>query len=220
MGQGLKNHEECNYLNNMIVGPKYKICKRLGNGVFEKCQTQKYTLSEARRDSQRGRKRPRMLSDYGKQLIEKQRVRFTYGITERQLTRYVREAMEKKGVDVQDTILQTLEKRLDNIVFRLGLAPTRRAARQMVSHGHITVNNKKASIPSHIVSIEDTIGIRERSEKTLLFNSLKDRLTEYKIPGWLTFNEKKMEGKVKSDPTKDNTEAMFDLTVVMEFYSR
>ena len=132
----------------MKTGPRYKICKRLGNGVFEKCQTQKFTLSESRRSFQ-GR-RPRQISDYGKQLLEKQRVRFTYGITEQQFVNYVNSATKKEG-DAAATLLSTLERRLDNVVYRLGLAPTRRAARQMVVHGHILVNGKKAAIPSHVV---------------------------------------------------------------------
>ena len=201
----------------MKTGPRYKICKRLGNGVFEKCQTQKFTLSESRRSFQ-GR-RPRQISDYGKQLLEKQRVRFTYGITEQQFVNYVNSATKKEG-DAAATLLSTLERRLDNVVYRLGLAPTRRAARQMVVHGHILVNGKKAAIPSHVVKVGDTVSVRDKSRESSLFTDLADRQAEWKAPSWLTFNVKKMEGAVKSEPTKDNTETMFDLRIVMEYYSR
>src|SRR3989344_7285371 len=108
----------------MIIGPRYKICKRLGSGVFEKCQTQKFQLSEARRGAKRrtGRK-PRTLSDFGRQLLEKQKVRYAYGVPERQLARYTREAVEGTG-DPTVSLLSRLETRLDNVVYRLGLAPT------------------------------------------------------------------------------------------------
>lgn len=204
----------------MITGPRYKICKRLGNGVFEKCQTQKYTLSESRRKSGQGGRRPRALSDYGKQLLEKQRVRFTYGITEKQLATYVQKAMKKKGTEATETLLSMLERRIDNVVFRLGLAPTRRAARQMVVHNHILVNGKKAAVPSHIIEVSDVVSVRERSKKSSLFEGMKERLAEWSVPTWLIFNNKKMEGSVKSEPSKQNTETMFDLRVVMEYYSR
>jgi len=212
------DHLSLDEYNIMKVGPRYKICKRLGNGVFEKCQTQKFTLSEGKRGFKMGR-RPRQMSDYGKQLIEKQRVRYTYGITEKQLVNYVKEATQKEG-DATETLLEILERRLDNIVYRLGLAPTRRAARQMVSHEHILVNGKKAGIPSHTLKQGDVIGVREKSQKTPLFTDFTDRQAEWKSPTWLTFNIKKMEGVIKSMPNKDNTETMFDLGVVMEYYSR
>lgn len=215
-----REHVNHDAYRNMKVGPRYKVCKRLGNGVYEKCQTQKYTLSELRKKAGQRQGRPRQVSDYGKQLIEKQRVRFTYGITERQLTRYVNEATKKTG-DSTETLLAKLEQRLDNIIYRLGLAPTRRAARQMVVHGHVLVNGKKAAIPSHSIKKTDQITIKDTSKKkTALFENLTERLAEHKAPNWLTFNIKSMEGTLKSTPNKDNTETMFDLSVVMEYYSR
>lgn len=164
-------------------------------------------------------KRPRQVSDYGKQLLEKQRVRFTYGITEKQLVNYVNDATKKTG-DATESLLGTLERRLDNVVYRLGLAPTRRAARQMVVHGHILVNGKKAAIPSHIVKQDDKITVKEKTKQSNLFIDLSDRQAEWRAPNWLSFNLKKMEGAVKNIPTKDNTETTFDLGVVMEYYSR
>lgn len=202
----------------MKVGPRYKICKRLGNGVFEKCQTQKYMLRETQRKMTG--KRPRMLSDYGKQLIEKQRVRFTYGITEKQLSRYVKEAVATKGTESAEMLFETLESRLDNVVFRMGLAPTRRAARQMVTHGHIKVNGKKVTIPSYITKEKDVVSVASRSKGSKLFEGLTDRLTETARPIWVTMDVKKMEGSLKNVPSRQNTETMLDLGVVLEFYSR
>jgi len=204
----------------MKVGPRYKVCKRLGNGVYEKCQTQKFTLSEARKKTRMTGRRPRQLSDYGKQLIEKQRVRVTYGITEKQLVKYVKGASQKKGSEVTAELLSTLERRLDNIVYRVGLAPTRRAARQMVVHGHILVDGKKAAIPSHVIKEGEKISVRDKSKDSSLFEAFKDRQADMSVPTWMTFNSKKMEATLKAEPTKDNTETMFNLGVVMEYYSR
>lgn len=145
----------------MILGPRYKICKRLGNTVFEKCQTQKYAVAEARRGMKRGR-RPRQLSDYGKQLLEKQRVRFTHGISEKQLSGYVKAATSKQG-EPTVTLRRLLEMRLDNVLFRLGLASTRRSARQMISHGHIMINGHKVTIPSYQTKVDEVITVRGKS---------------------------------------------------------
>lgn len=214
----VRANEKRDEYNIMKIGPRYKICKRLGNGVFEKCQTQKYTLREPQRKT--GGRRPRMLSDYGKQLIEKQRVRFTYGITEKQLAKYVREAIATKGTESTEMLFETLESRLDNVVFRIGLAPTRRAARQMVTHGHIKVNGKKVSIPSYITKEKDVISVASRSKDSKLFEGLGDRLAETTRPVWVEVNVKKMEGTLKNTPSRQNTETMLDLGVVLEFYSR
>jgi small subunit ribosomal protein S4 len=203
----------------MITGPRYKICKRLGNGVFEKCQTQKYAVSESRRGMGSRGRRPRQLSDYGKQLLEKQRVRFTYGISEKQLSGYVQKAVLKQK-DPVTKLRQLLEMRLDNIVFRLGLAPTRRAARQAVSHGHIKVNGGKVTIPSYQTKVGDSVTIRDKSKESPLFTELEERHMESTSPKWLLFNPKKIEGIIKSLPGVDDAETSYDLTIVMEFYSR
>ncbi len=205
----------------MIVGPRYKVCKRLGNAVYEKCQTQKYALSESRRQAARriGMRRPRMPSDYGKQLLEKQRVRVTYGMTEKQLSRYVDMANKKQG-DSGNNLLILLETRLDNVIFRLGLAQTRRGARQMVSHRHIRVNDKKAGIPSHHVSENDVITVREKSKNSPLYDHIKEAEKERSVPTWLVFDRSRMEGKVKNIPAKESIDALFDIGIVMEYYSR
>jgi small subunit ribosomal protein S4 len=205
----------------MKVGPRYKIGKRLGSAVFEKCQTQKFTLSEQRSSAaKRGRRRRGGVSDYGKQLLEKQRVRFMYGITEKQLSRYVKTALKQKGETATENLLKTLETRLDNTVFRFGLAPTRRAARQMVAHGHIQVNGKKMTIPSHQVGEGDTVTVREKSKKGAMFTDFSERVKDITVPTWLKLDSKKLEGSIRGVPAKDNTETPFDMTVVMEYYSR
>jgi small subunit ribosomal protein S4 len=203
----------------MIIGPKYKIAKRLGAPVFEKTQTQKFAISEARTVVRKKTGRPGGASDYKKQHIEKQKMRFVYGVSEKQLRRYVDEAFQRNVQPIQD-LVGRLESRLDNVVNRLGLAKTRRLARQMVSHGHILVNGRRLNIPSHKVKIGDVISVREASKQSPLFSTIHESLDDYRAPAWLTLDAKKMEGTMKSAPTYEPTECLFDPQQVLEFYSR
>lgn len=197
--------------------PKYKIGRRLGAGVFDKCQTSKFVASSQRK-AKSNNKRPKPLSEYGQQLIEKQKIRFSYGITERQLSNYVKEASSKKGGSIQERLFEMLEHRLDNVVYRLGLANSRRLARQMVSHGHIKVNNIRVTIPSYRVKIDDIVTPRDGSRTSALFANLPERLKAYKQPVWLSLDVNKIEGKVTAKPK--NTEGFINLGSVLEFYSR
>jgi len=203
----------------MLRKPRYKVGRRLGAGVYEKCQTQKFALSEARHaKSQRGKRRRKNLSDYGLQFIEKQKVRYTYGITEKQFSNYVKDAVKSKESNAATVLYESLETRLDNTVYKLGLAATRVQARQLVSHGHFLVNGRKLTIPSFRVKKGDIIKIREGSQKSVLFTNLEKRLKEYELPAWLEFNVSKVEGSMKGKPQK--TDTFLDLNAVLEFYSR
>ena len=202
----------------MKIGPKFKIAKRLGAPIFEKTQTQKFALSEARGGRMKKR-RPGQMSDYKRQLIEKQKMRFTYGVSEKQLRRYVNEAVTKSNQPIA-LLMGRLEARLDNTVYRLGLAKTRQFARQMVSHGHIVVNGRKLTVPSHKVRPEDMIAVREGSKNTGLFTTLADTHESAGVPAWLSFDVKKMEGKVTAAPTYQPSEILFDPAQVLEYYSR
>jgi len=202
----------------MKIGPKFKIAKRLGAPIFEKTQTQKFELSLARGGRRSTRRRGQM-SDYKRQLIEKQKMRFTYGITEKQLRRYVDEAVEKSNKPV-NVLMERLESRLDNVVYRMGLAKTRLLARQITSHGHIMVNGKKLTVPSHKVKIGDVISVREGSRQTGLFINLAETHEGVSVPAWLTFDVKKLEGTMKSLPVYVPAETLFDPEQVLEFYSR
>jgi small subunit ribosomal protein S4 len=202
----------------MKIGPKFKIAKRLGAPIFEKTQTQKFALSNAKQGRTVKRK-PGQMSDYKRQLIEKQKMRFTYGITEKQLRRYVDEAIAK-GEQPVITLYSRLELRLDNAVYRLGLAKTRRLARQIVSHGHITLNGRRMTIPSHKVTVDDVIGIREQSKQSPLFLGIADTHEAASVPAWLSMDIKKLEGKVTGTPDYSPTETLFDPEQVFEFYSR
>lgn len=203
----------------MKIGPKFKIAKRLGAPIFEKTQTAKFELSVAR-GGRRTTKRPGQASDYKRQLIEKQKMRFSYGISEKQLRRYVDEAIAKEGHKPVALLMDRLETRLDNVVYRLGLAKTRQFARQMVSHGHIVVNGKRLNVPSHKVRVGDVITVREGSKSSVMFAELAEKHEAISVPAWLTFDAKKLEGTVKGAPQFNPAEAMFDPEQVMEYYSR
>lgn len=202
----------------MINKPKYKIARRLGTGIFEKTQTQKFALREGRRTERR--ERPRARSAFGIQLLEKQKARVSYGINERQFAKYVREALARKGSKPDENLFSRLETRLDNIVYRLRLAPTRQAARQMVSHGHITVNSVRITIPSYNVKQGDIIKIREASIKKALFQNLQDRLKDNAPPAWLSFDSEKGTGVVQGRPKLVTSELLFDISAIFEFYRR
>lgn len=198
----------------MISKPKFKICRRLGPGVYDKCQTAKFSVAPKLKKGAR----PKQLSEYGKALVEKQKVRFSYGITERQLSNYVGFAIKAKGAGAADKLYERLEARLDNVIYRMGLAHTRRLARQMVSHGHFIVNGHKVTIPSYETKAGDIIKIREGSKGSKLFDALSEKLKEYNPPAWLAFNVEKGEGSIKDKPK--NIETFLDLNAVLEFYSR
>jgi small subunit ribosomal protein S4 len=201
----------------MISKPKFKIGRRLGAGVYDKCQTPKFSASSGKFAGP-GARRPKALSEYGAQLIEKQKIRFSYGITERQLSNYVEKASHIKGAGTAEKFYEELESRLDNVVYRMGLAPSRRAARQMVSHGHFIVNNHRITIPSYEVQPKDIIKIREGSKIKKIFDNLTERLKDYNPPSWVTFDVSKMEGLILAKPK--NVETFLDLNAVLEFYSR
>jgi small subunit ribosomal protein S4 len=202
----------------MKIGPKFKIAKRLGAPIFEKTQTQKFELSLAR-GGRKTNRRPGQMSDYKRQLLEKQKMRFTYGITEKQLRRYVDEAVEKSNQPVT-LLMERLESRLDNVIYRMGLAKTRRLARQVASHGHFCVNGKKMTIPSHRVKVGDVVSIREGSRQIGLYINLADTYEPAAVPAWVTFDVKKLEGTMKALPVYNPTETLFDPEQVLEFYSR
>jgi small subunit ribosomal protein S4 len=205
----------------MKVGPKYKIAKRLGASVFEKTQTQKFAIAAER--GGRTKKRGRGPTEFGRQLLEKQKVRITYGLSEKQFSAYVASAMgthTTAEITPSDVLHRHLELRLDNVVYRLGLTPTRRAARQMVSHGHITVDGRKTTVPSRQVRVGDVIGIREGSKDLPLFENYAVRFAEMSLPQWLTWDVKKMQGGVANMPTFDSAAPAGDFATVFSYYSR
>lgn len=204
----------------MKTGPKYKICRRLGSSVFEKCQTQKYMLSESRKGKKMGRPKKKMLSDMGKQLLEKQKIRFTYGISDKKLSDYVSRVDIKLEEDPSSQLISMLESRLDNVVYRLGLADTRRMARQLVSHGHIVVGGRKTTVPSYEVSPGDQISVREGSKQKGVFTDLGQKIQNYQVPSWLNFDVANMSGEMLRKPAGMEVEVDFDPVMVIEHYKR
>jgi small subunit ribosomal protein S4 len=204
----------------MKTGPKYKLAKRLGATVFEKTQSQKFAIAQERAERNRTKRRPRGASEFGKQLLEKQKVRVTYGISERQFSKYVKMATASHEVNPADTLHQLLETRLDSVVYRLGLAKTRRFARQMVSHGHIMVNGKRSTVPSQQIYPGDRIAVREASRKSAMFDGYADRFMERPLASWLSFDPKGMQGGVQEMPAANAADTAGDLSAVLSFYSR
>lgn len=200
----------------MIIGPKYKIARRLGANIFEKTQTAKFALRQERKAG-KGPYRPK--GQFATQMLEKQKARLSYGMGERQFKKYVKESVAKKGNTAQ-TLFVRLESRLDNVVYRLGFASTRLAARQMISHGHITVDGKKVTIASFSTRAGEKISLRVSSQKKVIFANFDEKMKTVKVPTWLSYDADKKTATVESEPKYSPTEHLFNLGSVIEFYSR
>ena len=165
-----------------------------------------------------GGNRRKKVSEYGAQLKEKQKVKFVYGVQEKQFHRYYLKATNMKGV-TGDNMLRLLELRLDNVVYRLGLAKTRRMARQVVVHGHIRVNGQKVDIPSYSVKVGDVITLRARSAEMDMFKSLREGTTVL-TPKWLTFDAPNLTGNVNALPAREDIDMQIQENMIVEYYSR
>ena len=159
----------------------------------------------------------RAASEFGQQLLEKQRIMFSYGLRESQMRRIFKEASRKKEA-ITETLINLLERRLDNTVFRLGFAPSRITGRQYVSHGHILVNGRKVTIPSFRVKIGDVITVKPSSLTSLIFKDVSSNIKKYEAPNWLSVDKDKLEGRIKSLP--HDIEIPFDINLVVDYYSR
>ena len=199
----------------MLIGPRYKIARRIGPDIFPQTQSPKYAL-RAGRVIVKGYGR----SEFGAQLKEKQRARFSYGLSERQFSRYVKNAVARKGVRDDEALYTELEMRLDNVIYRFGIAPSRQASRQYVSHGHFTVNGTRVNIPSYKTKIGDVIKIRKASEAKTLFVALRDSIRDHQNPVWLRFDLQKVEGTVVGKPKLVRSELPFNIGAILEFYRR
>lgn len=157
------------------------------------------------------------MSEYGLQLREKQRAKFIYGVLERQFRTTFKKAASKKGITGENLLIM-LEERLDNVVFRMGLATTRREARQLVVHSHFTVNGKKVNIPSYIVKAGDVIKVKEKSQSSPKFKEIKEM--QVGVPAWLSVDRDKLEGKVLADPTRDQIDTPIEERLIVELYSK
>lgn len=202
----------------MKIGPKYKIARRLGSAVFEKTQTAKFALNEQKKTKNTRNKRPS--SVFGQQLLEKQKVRYTYCINEKQLKNYVKKVIDASKTNQSDLLFKTLESRLDNVVLKAGFAKSRLMARQAVSHGHFTVNGRRVNIPSYMVKKDDIIAVREGSKTKKLFEEAEKSLNEANTPAWLKVNAKDLSVQITGEAVYAPQELHFDLNSVMEYYKK
>lgn len=167
------------------------------------------------------KRRPTPLSEYGRQLQEKQDLKSQYNLREKQLKNYVKAALSgTSGRDSTELLLQNLERRLDNVVFRAGLAPTRKQARQMVTHGHFMVNGRKVDVPSFQIKKGDTVTVRPSSKERPLFKNILLGLKKYEAPAWLSLNKETMEIAVQQLPTFQEANPSVEIPLIFEFYSR
>ena len=177
-----------------------------------------YTDEKAAQLGKAAGPRRKKVSQYGQQLKEKQKVKFVYGVLEKQFEKYYTKATNMKGI-TGDNMLQLLEQRLDNVVYRLGLGKTRRAARQIVVHGHIRVNGQKVDIPSYSVKVGDVITLRQKSAESELFKGLREGTTAV-TPKWLTFDAANLTGTVVALPAREDVDFEPQMQMIVEFYSR
>ncbi|MFH0780241.1 MAG: 30S ribosomal protein S4 [Parcubacteria group bacterium] len=210
------------------LNPKCKQCRREGVKLFlkgdrcfgSKCAIVKRNFIPGMHGEKQGRGGSGRMTGYGMQLREKQKAKRTYRILERQFRNYFKKAVRRKG-DTRSILFSLLEKRLDNAVYRAGFAANRDQARQLVNHGHFTVNGKKVTIPSFQVDIKDKIGIRPSSlAKMESFKTLGERLKGKEIPEWLAVEPKELTAVVVGEPSLEKNRPNFDLKQITEFYSR
>lgn len=201
------------------IGPKNKIARRFGVNLGLKSEATKVARRLGQMPGVHGpKKRAKGGSSYSKQLIEKQKAKFIYGIREAQFSRYVKEASSMKG-DSGVNLQTILETRLDNVIYRMGFALTRAQARQMVNHGMFTVNGKNLNIPSHIVKVGDVIAVRDKKLKKSLFLDLEEKLTKVQLPSWISVDPKTKSGKILNLPTEQDFNKIFDVKLIIEYFS-
>ncbi len=205
------------------VGPVCRLCRREGMKLFlkgERCYGEKCAIE--RRNvppGQHGKGRRARMAGYGLQLREKQRVKRMYGVLESQFRRYFKEADRRKGV-TGETLLQLLEGRLDNVVYRLGLATSRPQARQLVRHGHFRVNGRRADIPSYALRAGDQVEVRSSSAKNAAIVYAMEEVKGRGIPEWLEFDTEKLSGRLAAVPTRDQLNLPVQEQLIVELYSK
>ena len=191
--------------------PSLKRCRALG--------LETAVVGLAKSSKRQPKRSGRKVSEYGMQLKEKQKAKFIYGVLEKQFRAYYDKAKTMPGV-TGENLLGLLERRIDNVVFRLGLASTRSQARQLVSHGHITVNGKRLDIPSALIRVGDVIGVKEKSRGTALFKEIAESKNALNVPAWLTADIQNLSGSVTRFPNRDEIDIPVDEQAIVELYSR
>jgi len=206
-----------------MADTKCKTCRRVGQKLFlkkEKCLSPKCPITRKPYPPGKRAKRIKPTSEYGLQLKEKQKLKFLYGLREKQFVNYVKKAIEKGGSKTGPYLVQLLESRLDNVVYKLGFTSSRSTSRQVVSHGHICVNGKKVTIPSYKTKKGDKITIRAQSNSRKIFTDLDVRYKKYETPNWLKLDKIKRIGEVTGKPEEEALVTDTETNAVIEFYSR
>lgn len=205
------------------TGPVCKLCRREGVKLFlkgDRCMSSKCAIERRNtRPGQHGAGRARKVSGRGLQLREKQKVRRTYGVLERQFKRFYDTAAKRPG-KTGENLLQMLEMRMDNIVYRLGFADSRAQARQLVTHGHFQLNGRKTDIPSALCKAGDEVAVRDRSKNLEYFKTRALMLNQKGVPAWLRLDPNALSGRVLALPTRQDLELPFDEALVVEYYQR
>ena len=205
------------------VGPVCRLCRREGMKLFlkgERCYTEKCAIEKRNLPpGQHGKARKAKLAGYGLQLREKQKVKRTYGVLENQFRRYFEQAERTRGI-TGATLLQLLERRLDNVCYRLGLGSSRSQARQLVRHGHFLVNGKKVDIPSFSVKMGDVVSVKPGSVKNATIQHAMDEVKGRGIPEWLDFDAARTAGTIKSLPTREQINLPVQEQLIVELYSK
>lgn len=191
--------------------PALKRCRALG--------IEPAVIGRSRQSKRQAHKTIRKISEYGLQLKEKQKAKFIYGVLERQFRNYYEKAKKMPGV-TGENLLTLLERRIDNVVFRLGMANTRRQARQMVTHGHITVNGKRLDIPSALVKVGDVVEVSEKSRNNELFKAMRESKNALSAPAWLEADQENLKGSVTRFPNRDEIDVPVNEQSIIELYSR
>jgi small subunit ribosomal protein S4 len=197
-------------------GPRTRISRRFGTPIFG---PSKYLDRRNYPPGIHGPRSRRKHTEYGLGLIEKQKLRYYYGLMERQFRRVYETAARRRGV-TGEQMLQILETRLDNVVYQLGLANTRAAARQMVSHGHILVNGRKVSVPSYALKVNDAVEVKNSNVSRQLATKNLEISTSRAVPDWLSLNKDEFKGVVMRIPTREEIQPVADEQAIVEFYSR
>lgn len=204
------------------TGPVCRLCRREGLKLFlksERCYTDKCAIDRKGYPPGARRQRPGKQNEYGMQLREKQKLRRTYGILERQFRRYFEKAEKMRGV-TGENLLQLLELRFDNVIYRLGFGGSRAEARQLVRHGHFTINGRKVNIPSYQVKIGDVIEVKEKSKDSDKFKFLADALSTREAPDWLDLDKENMKARVIDLPKREHIDVPVEESLIVELYSR
>ena len=206
--------------------PKCKICRRAGIKLFlrgDRCLSQKCPMvKKPYPPGPKAKKRVKALSEYGKELKEKKKLKNWYNLEERQFRKYVREILKARGkvADAGAALIKVLESRLDNVVFKLGFAPSKLAARQMVSHRHFMINGRAINISSYLVKKGDKVSVNPHSTKKIIFQKLSSILKKHNPPSWLKLDAEKLEAKVIDSPNLEEAVPPAELSAIFEFYSK